>query len=165
MLGSRGARFPRHAAGKVASSVLSAPLAFSGEQIEFAQTEDRKLRGSLRNPVAIEAAVTALQIAALKVCRYGRVSASVCVSRAKSMCGVAVTYGVSMVWLLHMAYPCMNVLLERRREGTESAYTGCGEGLSAACTPSTCGLRIFLLLKKNALIKSTRMLPAVNYIR
>lgn len=35
-------------------------------EVEFASTEDKKLRNALRNPTAIEASVTSLQIASLK---------------------------------------------------------------------------------------------------
>ncbi|KAG1679232.1 hypothetical protein FOA52_009261 [Chlamydomonas sp. UWO 241] len=53
---------------KESSGVPDVPSSVSRRalEVEFATTEDRKLRGSLRDPTAIEAAVTALQIAALK---------------------------------------------------------------------------------------------------
>ncbi|CAG9464038.1 unnamed protein product [Pedinophyceae sp. YPF-701] len=38
-------------------------------EVEFAVTEDRKLRGLLRNPEAVETAITAMQVAALKKAR------------------------------------------------------------------------------------------------
>lgn len=57
---------------KEASGLADVPGGSKGKllEVEYAFTEDRKLRGQLRDPSAIEAQVTALQIAALK--RIGR---------------------------------------------------------------------------------------------
>jgi len=57
---------------KEASGLADVPGGAKGKllEVEYAFTEDRKLRGQLRDPGAIEAQVTALQIAALK--RLGR---------------------------------------------------------------------------------------------
>lgn len=57
---------------KDASGLADIPGGAKGKllEVEYAFTEDRKLRGQLRDPSAIEAQVTALQIAALK--RIGR---------------------------------------------------------------------------------------------
>jgi hypothetical protein len=48
-------------------------------EVEYAATEDKRLRGQLRDPAAIEAQVTALQIAALK--RIGRGSKVILLDR------------------------------------------------------------------------------------
>jgi rhodanese-related sulfurtransferase len=73
----------RTIAEKEQSGMADVPSAVSGKvvEVEYAVTEDRKLRGQLRDPSAIEAQVTALQIASLKragsgntiilMCRYG----------------------------------------------------------------------------------------------
>eukprot|EP00775_Hariotina_reticulata_P005852 gene5852-6093_t len=57
---------------KEASGLADVPGGAKGKllEVEYAFTEDKKLRGQLRDPSAIEAQVTALQIAALK--RIGR---------------------------------------------------------------------------------------------
>mmetsp|Transcript_10651 Transcript_10651/g.22902 ORF Transcript_10651/g.22902 Transcript_10651/m.22902 type:complete len:382 (-) Transcript_10651:495-1640(-) len=53
---------------KEQSGVPDVPSSISGRllEVEYAVTEDKKLRGSLRDPNGIEAQITALQIAALK---------------------------------------------------------------------------------------------------
>lgn len=58
---------------KEASGVPDLPSAASSKvfEVEFATTEDRKLRSSLRDANALEAQVTALQIAALKKINKG----------------------------------------------------------------------------------------------
>lgn len=57
---------------KEASGLADVPGGAKGKllEVEFAFTEDRKLRGQLRDASAIEAQITALQIGALK--RIGR---------------------------------------------------------------------------------------------
>lgn len=57
---------------KEASGLADVPGGAKGKllEVEFAFTEDKKLRGQLRDASAIEAQITALQIAALK--RIGR---------------------------------------------------------------------------------------------
>lgn len=55
--------------GHCASAALShqiACTAFQVLEVEYAITEDKRLRSQLRDPSAIEAQVTALQIASLK---------------------------------------------------------------------------------------------------
>lgn len=66
---------------KEASGLADVPGGSKGKllEVEFAFTEDRKLRGQLRDPGAIEAQVTALQIAALK--RIGRGSKVILLDR------------------------------------------------------------------------------------
>lgn len=58
---------------KEASGVPDVPGSASGRviEVEYAITEDRKLRGQLKDPNYIEATVTALQIAALKKVNKG----------------------------------------------------------------------------------------------
>lgn len=58
---------------KEAAGVPDVPGGASGRvlEVEYAATEDRKLRGQLKDPSAIEASVTALQIAALKKVNKG----------------------------------------------------------------------------------------------
>lgn len=57
---------------KEGSGLADVPRGAQGKllEVEFAFTEDRKLRGQLRDASAIEAQITALQIGALK--RIGR---------------------------------------------------------------------------------------------
>jgi len=66
---------------KEASGLADVPGGSKGKllEVEYAFTEDKKLRGQLRDPSAIEAQVTALQIAALK--RIGRGSKVVLLDR------------------------------------------------------------------------------------
>lgn len=66
---------------KEASGLADVPGGSKGKllEVEFAFTEDRKLRGQLRDAGAIEAQVTALQIAALK--RIGRGSKVILLDR------------------------------------------------------------------------------------
>lgn len=53
---------------KESSGVPDVPSSFGGRlvEVEFAVTEDKKLRNALRDPNSIEAAVTSMQIASLK---------------------------------------------------------------------------------------------------
>ncbi len=119
----------RTAKEKETSGIPDLPSAASGKlvDVEYAVTEDKKLRGQLRDPASIEAQITALQIASLK--KIGKGSKVVLLDRygpaARTVAKEMSAKGYGKVYVIAGVCMCMRVRV-CVRACVRACARGCG---------------------------------------